>query len=162
MMMSFWRQQPATKASRYNFRDNFICEDNNLDMGKVLVKFQLFMKEQYSREDEKFLERNGRLIFLAFVKPIINGKGYDFKEVQISEEKRIDIIITYGTFRYIIELKVWRGGKAHEQGIGQLTGYLEQQHCDRGYLVIFDFREKKEWKQEHIQQDGKDIFAVWV
>jgi hypothetical protein len=162
MMMGFWRREPVTIASRYNFRDNFIREDGSLDLKKVLERFQAFMKEQYSREDEKFLERNGRLIFLAFVKPIINGKGYDFKEVQISEEKQIDIIITYGTFRYIIELKVWRGEKAHARGLGQLAGYLERQHCDRGYLIIFDFRDKKEWKQEQIQQDGKDIFAVWV
>jgi len=45
------------------------------------------MKKEYSKKDLPFLERNGRLIFLAFLKPIINGKEYDFKEVQISEEK---------------------------------------------------------------------------
>ena len=32
-------------------------------------------------------KRNGRLLFLAFIKPIINGIGFDFKEVQISENK---------------------------------------------------------------------------
>lgn len=32
---------------------------------------------------------------MAFLKPIINGSGYDFKEVQISDEKRLDLVITY-------------------------------------------------------------------
>ena len=53
------------------------------------------MKEQYSEKDRKFIEENGRLLFLAFIKPIINGKGFDFKEVQISEEKRLDVVVTY-------------------------------------------------------------------
>ena len=146
----------------YNIGTHFMIKGAGLDFNKVLLKFQAFMKEQYSRRDKQFLEENGRLIFLAFVKPIINGKGYDFKEVQISDEKRIDIIITCGIFRYIIELKVWRGENAHKQGIIQLAGYLERQNCDQGYLLIFDVRDKKEWKQEHLQQDGKDIFTVWV
>lgn len=79
----------------YNFRDNFILSDNSLDFKKVLQKFQKFMKEEYSEKDKNFVERNGRLLFLAFIKPIINGQGFDFKEVQISEEKRLDVTITW-------------------------------------------------------------------
>lgn len=59
------------------------------------------MKEQYSSKDADFLEHHGRLLFLAFIKPIINGIGFDFKEVQISEEKRLDLVITYNNFKYI-------------------------------------------------------------
>ncbi|MGU9537458.1 hypothetical protein ACQX0N_00480 [Clostridium tepidum] len=47
------------------------------------------MKEQYSPKDEEFLEHHDRLLFLAFIKPIINGTGFDFKQVQVSEEKKI-------------------------------------------------------------------------
>ena len=49
-----------------------------------------------------------------------------------------------------------------EKKIKQLIDYLDRQDCTTGYLVIFDFRNKKEWKQEKIQAEGKDIFAVWV
>jgi len=31
--------------SRYNFKDNFIKEDNTLNMEQVLLRFQQFMKE---------------------------------------------------------------------------------------------------------------------
>ena len=57
------------------------------------------MKEQYSSLDADFIEREGRLLFLAFIKPIINGVGFDFKEVQISEEKRLDIVIIYNNHK---------------------------------------------------------------
>ena len=62
------------------------------------------MKEQYSSKDEEFLEHHGRLLFLAFIKPIINGVGFDFKEVQVSEEKRLDIVITYNSFKYMFSI----------------------------------------------------------
>ena len=57
----------------YNFRDNFIDEHDNLDLEQVLIKFQEFMQYEYSRKDAAFLERNGRLLFAAFLKP--NKKG---------------------------------------------------------------------------------------
>jgi len=48
---------------------------------KILQRFKQFMKEQYSSKDQEFIEHHGRLLFLAFIKPIINGRGFDFKEV---------------------------------------------------------------------------------
>lgn len=134
----------SSQIERYNFRDRFLKEGEALDFELVLQRFQAFMKEQYSEKDKKFLEENGRLIFLAFIKPIINGRGFDFKEVQISEEKRLDVVITYGPHRYIVELKIWRGPVAHTAGIRQLTDYLECQDCQSGYLIIFDFTQRKE------------------
>ena len=153
-----------TRLSDYNFQDNFILADGSLDVENVLLKFQEFMKHQYSQRDTDFVERNGRLIFLAFLKPIINGRGYDFKEPQISEEKQLDVVITYGTHKYIIELKIWRGEVAHQKGLRQLHDYLERSEVEKGYLIIFDFTQKgqKEWKQEQIQVEDREIFAVWV
>ena len=102
------------------------------------------MKKEYSEKDKAFLEREGRLIFLSFIKPIINGKGFDFKEVQIAEEKKLDVVITYRNYRYLVELKIWRGEESHKKGLEQLSQYLEIQNLENGYLVIFDFRNNKE------------------
>ena len=88
-------------------------DDNSLNMPAVMLGFQAFMKKEYSRKDRDFLEKNGRLVFLAFLKPIINGSGYDFKEPQISDEKRLDVVITHLNNKYVAELKLWRGQKAH-------------------------------------------------
>jgi len=152
------------KTGDYTFEEYYLTEDGNLDFEKVLLKFQEFMKKEYSKRDETFLERNGRLIFLAFLKPIINGKGYDFKEAQASEEKRMDVVVTYNRKKFIVELKVWRGKNAHEKGIIQLSDYLETQGLPNGYLVIFDFakKAKKVYKHERIISNQKEIFAVRV
>ena len=145
----------------YNIKSDFI-EGNGLNIEKILLRFQQFMKEQYSSEDSKFIERQGRLIFLAFIKPIINGVGFDFKEVQISEEKRLDVVIVYNNNKYIIELKIWRGEKYHQRGLQQLADYLDINEQNKGYLLIFNFNKDKEYKKEVINNDRKEIIAVFV
>ena len=144
--------------------EHYTLPDGGLDMERLLRKFQEFMKSEYSQRDRDFIERNGRLVFLAFLKPILNGKGFDFKEPQISEEKRLDVAITYNAHKYIVELKVWRGDAAHQRGLAQLADYLERAHLTSGYLIIFDLTQggQKTWKQEHIQLEHADISAVWV
>ncbi|MCI6188505.1 MAG: AAA-like domain-containing protein, partial [Clostridium sp.] len=113
-----------TNVKEYNNKTDFI-EGNGLNIEKIMLRFQQFMKEQYSPSDSKFIEREGRLLFLAFIRPIINGVGFDFKEVQISEEKRLDIVITYNNHKYIIELKIWHGDNYHQRGLKQLANYLD-------------------------------------
>lgn len=150
--------------SKYDTESTYLCNDGSLDMEKVIYKFQQFMTEQYTLKNMEFIERNGRLLFLTFIKPIINGSGFDFKEVQISEEKRIDVIITFGNKKYIIELKIWRGKGYHQEGIRQLCDYLDRQHQSLGYLLIFDLRKEsgQTGKMETIETDGKTILAAWV
>ena len=152
----------SLSISNYNFRDNFINKDGSLDFEKILLKFQQFMKEQHSNNNDKFIEHHARLLFLSFIKPIINGVGFDFKEVQISEEKRLDVVITYNKFKYIVELKIWKGAEYHKKGLSQLSDYLDIHSINEGYMVIFNFNKGKEYKQEQISIEGKDIFAVYV
>ena len=137
-------------------------DDNSLNMEAVLLSFQAFMKKEYSKKDRDFLEKNGRLVFLAFIKPIINGSGYDFKEVQISEEKRLDVVITYFQHKYVAELKIWRGKKEHEKGLNQLHDYLDKQALNEGFLLIFDHSGVKNWHSEWQTVQGKKVFIVWV
>ncbi|WP_434296134.1 AAA family ATPase [Clostridium sporogenes] len=152
----------AKNMSLYNIKSSFIKKNGELNIEKVLQRFQQFMKEQYSSKDEEFLEHHGRLLFLAFIKPIINGTGFDFKEVQVSEEKRLDLVITYNNFKYIIEMKIWRGHKYHKDGINQLCDYLDIHDLNKGYLLVFNFNKNKEFKEERINIKDKDIFIEFV
>lgn len=148
--------------SAYNFKDNFITSNNGLNMEQILIKFQQFMKENYSRRDAEFLERHGVLLFLSFIKPIINGIGFDYKEVQISEERRIDIVIQYNHNKYVIETKIWHGDIAHQKGLKQLKNYLNIQGLDKGYLLIFNFNKNKEYISDKYIIEEKEIFEVIV
>ena len=122
--------------------------------------FQVFMRENHSSKDRKFLKRDGRILFLAYLKPILNGSGYEFKEPQISDEKRLDIVIVYNQFKYVVELKLWYGAVAHEKGLQQLSDYLDRQGLQTGYLVIFDHSKKKFWKKDWTEVNGKRI--LWA
>ena len=146
---------------KYNFKSDFIC-GNGLNVEKILIRFQQFMKEEYSSKNESFLETHGRMLFLSFLTPIINGIGFAFKEVQISEEKRLDVVITYNSNKYIIELKVWHGEEYHEKGLKQLVDYLNINNQNKGYLLVFNFNKNKEYKKEEVIVEGKKIFEVFV
>jgi hypothetical protein len=148
--------------NRIDFGGSYRNDNKTLNMEAVLLGFQSFMKREYSRKDRDFLERHGRLVFLSFLKPIINGAGYDFKEAQISEEKRLDLVITYYEHKYIAELKLWRGEQLHQKGLIQLANYLETQQVSEGYLLIFDHAKIKNWASEEIIFQNKKIFMVWV
>jgi hypothetical protein len=144
---------------------------DGLDVKLILQRFQAFMRENYGKRDRKrsngasgdqFLEREGRLLFLAFLKPIMNGRGFDFKEPTVADEQRLDLVITYQDKRYVIELKRWYGEKYHQRGLKKLSDYLDIYSLKKGYLLIYDFNKGKSYKEKLIQFQDKDIFAVWV
>ena len=145
-------------------REFCIKPDGSLNFDNVLLKFQEFMKRQYSKWDEEFLEHHGRLVFLAFLKPIINGRGHDFKEAQTSEEKRMDVVVVFQDQKFVVELKIWRGPGAHADGLKQLADYLDRENMSSGFLLIFDFRKEDSHRgqTERLTTMGKEIFAVWV
>jgi hypothetical protein len=145
-----------------DFGSGYRNDNRTLNVEAILIAFQAFMKQQYSGSDRDFLEKQGRLVFLAFLKPILNGAGYDFKEPQISDEKRLDVVITYYEHRYIAELKIWRGEQAHQKGLLQLANYLDSLSLDTGYLIIFDHKKVKNWASETVVAHGKNLFIVWV
>ncbi len=133
-----------------------------INMKYTLQRFQQFMKEHYSNKHSNFLEHNGRLLFLSFLRPIINGRGFEFKESTIGDDRRTDLVITYNQNKYVIELKLWRGEEYHQRGLQQLSDYLDLYNLKQGFLLIYDFRKEKEYKEQTIQFADKEIFAVWV
>ena len=103
MIYNFMIAKSIRQNVANTFSGHFLLEDNALDLKAILLKFQQFMKEQYSTKNVKFVEHHGRLLFLSFLTPILNGQGHAFKEVQTSVEKRLDVVVTYFQHRYIIE-----------------------------------------------------------
>ena len=90
-------------------------KNDALDIVMILERFQLFMKKHNSSKDNNFLEKNGRLLFMSFLRPIINGKGFMFKENVTAEDRKMDLVVTYNDKRYVIELKIWYGGKIYNR-----------------------------------------------
>ncbi|MDX1960648.1 MAG: AAA family ATPase [Leptospiraceae bacterium] len=157
-------KQQLSKLSmkKYNYRDNFLDDTGDIKMESILLKFQEFIKSTYSDKDIEFYERHGRLLFIAFIKPIINGNGFYYLESQHSYERRSDMIITFNKKEYILELKLWYGAEYHQKGLQQLAHYLESRNQPTGYLVVFNFNKNKEFTSIWNEVEGKNIFEVIV
>ena len=123
---------------RMRFQIDYV-QNGHLNMEFVIMRFRELMHEEYRKEDEAFLERQGRLLFLTFLKPVINGTGFYYVEPQTRDNRRMDLVVTYGKEEFIIELKIWHGIKYEEKGCDQLADYLALRGKDEGYLVTFDF-----------------------
>ncbi len=136
--------------------------NNSLDMEKILLKFQSFMYEEYRNEDISFYEKHGRLIFLAFLKPILNGKGFYFVEAQTRENKKMDIVITFGKEKYIVELKRWNGKAYQNAGKKQLCEYLDSQNVTKGYLVTFMLDKDKQKDGTWEYSENKQLFEILI
>ena len=150
----------STKLSPFQL--NYV-RNGRLNMEHVLTRFQDLMHEEYRDSTVPFLEREGRLLFLTFLKPIINGTGFYYVEPQTRDNRRMDLVVTYGQQEFIIELKIWRGDKYEESGRDQLASYLATRHIDEGYLVTFDFSKgKQEVEPQWIEWNDKRIFEVII
>ena len=139
-------------------------KDNKLNLPLIIERFQYHMRSEYRKSDEQFIEKQGRLLFLCFLKPIINGKGFYYVEPQTRENNRMDIVVTYGEQEFVIELKIWRGEKYEIEGKEQLSEYLATRNLNEGYLVTFSFLKNKVVQEEPqwIEHNGKRIYEAVI
>lgn len=119
-------------------------QNGELDMDKILEKFVMHFHDIYGNDTQKFLEEDGRKLFLLYLRPIINGTGNYYIEAQTRDQKRTDIVVDYLGKQYVIELKIWRGDEYNSRGEQQLADYLDYFHINKGYMVSFNFNKKKE------------------
>ena len=128
------------------------------------AKFAAHYNEIFAIKDKPFLERQGRLLFLTFLKPLLNGQGNYYIESQFTDQRRMDIVVDFEKEQYIVELKIWRGEASNERAYEQLLGYMDTKNAKEGYLLAFDFRKKRtgKIKAKWAEVDGKRIFEVLV
>ena len=118
--------------------------------------------ELYGSEDEKFIEDNGRKLFLLYLKPIINGTGNYYIESRTRDNGRTDVIVDYLGRQYIVEIKIWRGNEYNKRGEVQLADYLEAYHAHKGYLLSFNFNKSKVTGVKEVICGDKIILEVVV
>ena len=143
---------------------NEIVTGGVFNMALCLSKFAEYFREIFSEKDMPFLEREGRLIFLSYLKPLLNGRGFFHIESQNTDMRRMDVVVDYAQEQFIIELKLWKGERAQVRAYEQLLNYMNARHLDKGYLLTFDFRKEgnREPKAEWVQVGDKEIFDVIV
>jgi len=82
-------------------------------------------------------------LFLTYLKPILNGRGFYHVEAETRNRSRMDVIVDFGPEQFIVELKLWHGEQKHEKAHEQLIEYLNSKNKSEGYLLTFDFRKRQ-------------------
>ncbi|MDE5697024.1 MAG: ATP-binding protein [Lachnospiraceae bacterium] len=164
-LLNLFMTEEAGKSEVYlkgdSDRIGFI-KNGRLDMDLVLKKFVEYFHEISSEKEEYFIEKYGRKFFLLYLKPIINGTGNYYIEAQTRDARRTDVIVDYLGEQFIVELKIWHGSEYNERGEKQLLEYLEYYNKDKGYMLSFNFNQKKEIGVKEIQAGGKTIVEAVV
>jgi hypothetical protein len=141
-----------------------VMHDGVFDMELCLRKFAEHYREVFTERDAPFLERHGRLLFLSYLKPLLNGRGFCHIESQFTDMRRMDLVVDFGRQQFIIELKIWRGEKYQDEAHEQLCAYLDSKRKSEGYLLTFDFRKNGDAAGQAcwLEFGEKRIFSVII
>lgn len=123
---------------------NRFIQGDELNMELVLRKFVQHFTESFAGSTDKFIEDNGRKLFLLYIRPLINGSGNYYVEARTRSMGRTDLIIDYHGRQYVIEMKIWHGEEYNSRGEEQLLGYLKDYNLKKGYMLSFNFNKNKE------------------
>ena len=140
----------------------YLTKQGDLNMPLIINRFKDLMSKKTAKAE--FLEREGRFMFICFLKPIINGTGFYYSEPENDDGSRMNLVITYNRKEYVIELKIWHGTEYELSGRDQLSEYLETRNLAEGYLVTFSFLKEKtaQAKPEWIDHNGKKIYEAVI
>ena len=137
-------------------------KDGQLDMRMILERFIVTYTQVFGPLNDRFKEKDGRELFLLYLIPIINGTGNYYIEAQTRNQTRTDIIIDYLGHQYIVELKIWRGKRYNADGEKQICEYLDYFNLDTGYMLSFNFNQKKETGVKEVQIGDKKLIEGMV
>ena len=137
---------------------NVFVTDGKLNMRLIMERFIDTYMQVFGPLEDKFKEKDGRELFLLYLRPIINGTGNYYIEAQTRDQTRTDVIVDYRGQQYVIELKIWRGPRYNEDGEQQLKEYLEYFGLDTGYMLSFNFNKKKEIGVKSVKVGEKLVY----
>lgn len=141
---------------------NLFVRDGHLDMRRILEKFVMHFHDLYGNKKEEFLEEEGRRYFLLYLRPIINGTGNYYIEARTRSLGRTDIIVDYLGEQFVIETKIWRGNEYNLRGESQLAEYLADYGLHTGYMLSFNFNQRKQIGIREIVVNGKRLIEAVV
>ena len=144
----------------YSQRPLFI-ENDGLNVPLILDHFKNeYLRIRSEKRTEKFAEEEGRELFLFYISAIINGTGTYSIEEETRNRKRMDVVIHYLGKRYVIEMKIWHGERYNEKGEAQLSEYLDYFGLDTGYMISYNFNQKKEVGVKRVPVGDRIIFEA--
>lgn len=147
----------------------YLDSSGRLQMEKLLDAYVAF----YRRHSESWLERfdykeaGHQLLLMAFLQRIVNGGGRIEREMAVGNG-RTDLAIFWKDQVIPMEIKLHHDKYIREEGLRQLSRYMDKLGQQHGYLVIFEKQPSSElpWEQrirrEVEQVEGKEIEIWWM
>ena len=159
------QQELENKKSEYIITR--YLKEGKIDINHLLTDFQQFWRENSDIWIEKvqYREAAPHLILQAFLQRVLNGGG-DIQRDMAAGTGRLDLGVVYEGMIYPIEIKLWKGDKYYRSGLEQAARYADIFGCKEGWLVIFDQRKRKSWKekiyrkQEHVNDTVIHVFGI--
>jgi hypothetical protein len=145
--------------------------EGRLDFPALLEAFRRWWRENadvVAGQIPEYPEAVPHLALCAFLQRVVNGGGVVHREFAAGRGA-MDVLVTYGSDRFALELKRVRTRDALEtvveRGVAQLGAYLDTVGLDHGWLVVFDVRpdrswEERLWTREETTQDGKRVVVL--
>lgn len=142
-------------------------EDGFLQMDDLLQGFQEFWRENSAIWQEKYdyKEAAPHLILQAFLQRVVNGGGSIQREYA-ANRGRLDLCIFFKGKRYPLEIKLRYHSKTYQQGIEQLSQYMDTLGLSHGWLIVFDKRKSISWNKKLFMRkkkiNSKEITIIGV
>ena len=121
----------------------------SIDMTGLLKEFQKFWAEHAERclKGLRYTEAGPHSLFTAFIQRVVN------RGAMIGEHYAIglgysDVVVKYAGRNYVIELKIKDNQSSLADSQRQLLGYMDRFLTDEGWLVIFDRKSEKSWREK--------------
>lgn len=162
----FMAEQSLNNDTKLSTNRSIFIRDNKLNMPLVIERFKELLEAEPQSADADFLEKHGRLLFLCYLKPIINGNGFFYIDPETRNDGRMNILVSFEKEEFIIELKNWRGTKYEQQGKDQVAEFAKAHGKKKAYLITFSFLKEKEIQEslEWKKVSGVDVYEgiIWA
>jgi hypothetical protein len=143
----------------------YLTPDGGLDMGKLMASFQSYWRDHghLAAEGFGYRESGPHLMLMAFLQRVVNGGGRIEREYGLGRGA-LDLMVEWRSERHAIEVKLRRHTRTEAAAREQVLRYLDAMGLDEGWLVMFDLRAKRSWKERltlrTVKKDGKRVHVV--
>ena len=144
---------------------DYVRPDGALDVAKLMDDWQVFWREDghLSAEGFGYRESGPHLMLMAFLQRVVNGGGRIEREYGLGRGA-LDLLVDWRGERHAIEVKLRRDTQTQKRALEQVARYLDSLGLDEGWLVMFDLRGKRSWKdrltRKTVKASGKRIHIV--
>ena len=144
---------------------DYVRPDGALDVAKLMADWQVFWREDghLAAQGFGYRESGPHLMLMAFLQRVVNGGGRIEREYGLGRGA-LDLLVAWRGERHAIEVKLRRDTQTQKRALEQVGRYLEKMGLDEGWLVMFDLRAKRSWKDrltsKTVKTGGKRIHLI--